>query len=234
MTDSSILPNNSGSPRKRWRFSIRQLLIVIAVIAVALFVYREVPEMIRRQVYNDPVPLIVGNPSRLHVRQILNLPSNQFAFRLHLPVDQPYEVCIGFSNADESVPEAATVKLINEYYSRPPKERYSRNEWYITGLINASDTDAENDRVLVQVEPYFSTGRPMTFEYERVRGAEFYQVSRKLGARSTESFAADQELIFYRTFTPLKSDGGEDFRDPHSPGRGLVVWIRPAQAKKSK
>lgn len=206
-------------PPSRWRFSIRQLLLLMAVIAVALFAYREVPDMFRRTVNNDPMPLIVTNKNLIHVRQIHYLPMNHFAYRVYLPAGKKYELCTAFSNETEAFAEPELIQNLATTLD---------GELLIMGSIIAGQNQDER-QLIVEIENRsggFSVNFPtkqLTYKQPPVK-----QNHRPTGFRGTAHLPPDEQVILFRQFWGEFDNAAPVFRiEPAAAGLGLMVWIRP-------
>ena len=212
-------------PKRRWRFSIRQLLLSIVAIAVALVLYREVPDMVRRQVYNDPLPLVVGDKRQIHVRQMPYLPMRHFACRVYLPTDKEYEICIGFPGEGETFPTPTSSQVIG---TQP-----GRDEGKIVGFTAPGSTQ-DNTKFIVQVDtcsgPASVSSPPLEVEIASHAGNE--TTYRTVGIRATDSFSGNERVILYRRFWQAQNADSQPYRTIHSPGTGFIVWIQPKSLEK--
>jgi len=204
--------------------------VAIGLVALGLFLYREVPEMVRRQIYNDPVPLIVSDKSKVHLRQVAYLPMTQFAYRTFLPADVPYEICVGVSSQDEMFPEPIEVRRL--------EMDSSTREIMITGTcFQPLDTKAEEKTFLIEMErraSFISWNDPRILTTIPMKGMTSGSTARQVGFAATQSFTGDQPIVLYRQLWRKKGstgDSGISSTDFQKPGKGLIVWLRPEISK---
>ncbi|WP_254511349.1 hypothetical protein [Anatilimnocola floriformis] len=201
------------------------MLLAIVVIAVALVLYREVPDIVRRQIYNDPVPLVVGDKNLIHVRQMPYLPSQHFVYRVYLPTDRDFEVCVGAPGEGEAFPVPSATMSIP---AQP-----DRKEVKIIGLTCPADPEGLTQKFFIEAESYLGPHyRPIQVPLQRSQSSRIF---RRVGVRTTESCPADQRVVLLRLFSRDAADLNAPLPNLNefSAGKGFIVWIQPKSNEKN-
>lgn len=226
MEPTAVTP---APPRRRWRFTIRQMLLAFFLVGVALALYREVPDMVRKAVYNDPIPLNITDRSKIQIRQIPYLPGHSFLYRVALPKGKKFELCAGVATAEESIPTPLdVVPLITQ-------EAASQDEveFRIHGFFTRSTPGTKERRLHVETQRtfagFFMNDEPLTLEFTP---AELAYWVRSPGIKATDTYDDDAEIVLYREYWRNQPDEARFIQKDHEPGAGLVVWIRPRPAEK--
>jgi hypothetical protein len=208
-----------------WRFTIRQMLLLVFVMAVALVLYREVPDLVRKEVYNDPIPLKITDPNKIHVRQIPYLPGHSFLYRVALPKGKKYDLCAGIASAQQSIPSPIKVARLTEVEAGL-KEAV---EFRIHGFFTPSASDPTGKSLHIETMRCHNFrnfgGYEQTLQVD-IPFSPAVTFVRAPGFKETDTYNSDDEVVLYREFWRDEADEMPRIKDEHSPGRGLVVWIR--------
>jgi hypothetical protein len=226
MTSTVVSPT---PPRRRWRFTIRQMLLAFFLVGAALALYREIPDMVRKVVYNDPIPLKITDRSKIQVRQIPYLPGHSFLYRVALPRGKQFDLCAGIATAEDSIPTPQQVVQLRN--PSGPSEEVA--EWRIHGFQTRLTKDDMESKFNVEIQRVFTmisdNEAPLTLQFTPTTLRTWVRFP---GLKATDTYDDDAEIVLYREYWRDQSDETGFIENEYKPGAGLVVWIRPRPAEK--
>jgi len=206
------------------------MLLAVVAVGIGLFLYRELPDMVRKRVYNDPVPLVVTDKTKIQIRQVPYAPGGHFLYRLYLPRDHRFEICLAEAGETDTLPLPQEVHQLLPF----PEGDGRGVEWRISGARFYIDQANGQERFDVKVERYDGFGsmleNPQSITFTRPKKYTTGAQIRRHGFGLTETLSPDEPVLLFRE---VWSDSPVPFmRDAFPPGPGIVVWIRPAPVQK--